>query len=751
MPTIVAERKVLTQTGATSATIGLPAHSSGDLLVVTASQNYGSGGNITCATSGWSVIAAHKYGTGIYDTKIAFLAKKATSSAETSPVLSSTDAQPWATMAWVVKGWNDTGTIGDAFANITTGTVNAANSADGRSATMRVTGVTTATDNCLVMAMLSFQSTNTLGTDPIDRTQFLGSMESASHQLVVGYKYQATAGATGDFDFNSDYTFTYQMTSIVVAIKDGAAGYHMPYFTAQPITVLDPWYGTNTTMGNTIAGSLSIATLLGRTANKVAGSTLANGGCSLTDSALDLPVAAANSQIYGYQRDLNLSRDMSTGFFLGTYRFISPASAEYIGLNNTSETGICVTLLDASNNYSTWGVAGLGDKDLSADGRNIYVIQTNQSTDTRIASSGTLSKSAVKKVMASMRGVYGVSRAAFSQMIHVPAAGFSISGGGTASPINGERLERFIGKGYALACIKDGVSYVPLLFTGNFNVDFDLYNLRFPTRYSTGYSAAHVDDGALGLTINASASAVVKMTNGQFSSGSKWHFVIHASSSASASYNFSGRTLVNAVVTLRPVCTFSGMGFVNCTDIAQNDATITGCTFSASSITADNIADISSSSFKSGGTGHAITITAAGTYTISGLTFTGYGADDTTDAAIYNNSGGVVTLSVSGGGSTPTIRNGAGASTTVESGAGITVEGLVTGSRVVAKKVSDNTVLFNGSESTGSITFFTTYIGAIKLEARKASASPFYKPWVTLITPVSGQTSVVTALQELDE
>ena len=146
-----------------------------------------------------------------------------------------------------------------------------------------------------------------------------------------------------------------------------------------------------------------------------------------------------------------------------------------------------------------------------------------------------------------------------------------------------------------------------------------------------------------------------------------------------------------------------------------------------------------------------MTITVPGSYTISGLDFVGYGADDTTDAAIYNNSGGAITLSVSGGGSTPTVRNGTSASTTVESGAGITVEGLVTGSRVVAKKVSDNTVLFNGSESTGSITFFTTYIGAIKLEARKASASPFYKPWVTLITPVSGQTSVVTALQELDE
>ena len=144
-------------------------------------------------------------------------------------------------------------------------------------------------------------------------------------------------------------------------------------------------------------------------------------------------------------------------------------------------------------------------------------------------------------------------------------------------------------------------------------------------------------------------------------------------------------------------------------------------------------------------------ITQPGTFAFVGNTFEGYDLDGTTDAAIYNNSGGHVVLNVSGGGDTPTVRNGAGATTDVVSGAQITVVGLAAGSQVKVTKVSNGDVLFNGTEAGGQISFSTTYLGAVRVEARKASASPFYKPWATQATTVSGQTVEVTALQELDE
>jgi hypothetical protein len=71
-----------------------------------------------------------------------------------------------------------------------------------------------------------------------------------------------------------------------------------------------------------------------------------------------------------------------------------------------------------------------------------------------------------------------------------------------------------------------------------------------------------------------------------------------------------------------------------------------------------------------------------GTYTFSGNLFSGYGSDSTTNAAVYNNSGGSVTLNISGGGSTPTVRNGTGASTTLNNSVTVTLTGLKNPSEV---------------------------------------------------------------------
>jgi hypothetical protein len=124
--------------------------------------------------------------------------------------------------------------------------------------------------------------------------------------------------------------------------------------------------------------------------------------------------------------------------------------------------------------------------------------------------------------------------------------------------------------------------------------------------------------------------------------------------------------------------------------ITHAGATIDGCSFSShptaagsSMITTANPSTITDCTFdNTGGTGHAIVITAAGTYTFDGNLFAGYGADGTTSAAIYNNSGGLVTLNITGGGSTPTVRNGAGASTTINSNVSVTLTGLKNPSEV---------------------------------------------------------------------
>jgi len=73
------------------------------------------------------------------------------------------------------------------------------------------------------------------------------------------------------------------------------------------------------------------------------------------------------------------------------------------------------------------------------------------------------------------------------------------------------------------------------------------------------------------------------------------------------------------------------------------------------------------SDFISGGTGHGIELGSNTPVSIDfqNMSFSGYGANGTTNAALYNNSGKTITIYLSGTGSAPSVRNGTGADTII--------------------------------------------------------------------------------------
>lgn len=186
---------------------------------------------------------------------------------------------------------------------------------------------------------------------------------------------------------------------------------------------------------------------------------------------------------------------------------------------------------------------------------------------------------------------------------------------------------------------------------------------------------------------------------------SRWSLTIDATTNSFTDTN--GTWKGADQLTLAATATLTGTTFVDCNKITQNGATLDGCVVLEAN-TADGVAFIESDdpslisdcSF-SFSDGHAIEITAPGTYTFDGNVFSGYGADDTNDAAIFNDSGGLVTLNVGGGGTTPTIRNGTGASTQVNSNVSVTVQPIEPGSEVRAFRTSDKVEL-DGVESAAS-------------------------------------------------
>jgi hypothetical protein len=137
--------------------------------------------------------------------------------------------------------------------------------------------------------------------------------------------------------------------------------------------------------------------------------------------------------------------------------------------------------------------------------------------------------------------------------------------------------------------------------------------------------------------------------------------------------------------------TFSG------NSISQYDPTIvsgTGSGNGAVLLDADGTTGWSDLTFTSRGTGHAIYITATGTYSFNNFAYIGYAGVNgvTGNEVVYNNSGGLVTINVVGGGN-PTIRNGTGASTVVNNNVSITVTNLKdnTEVRVYLTSTLDNT------------------------------------------------------------
>lgn len=181
------------------------------------------------------------------------------------------------------------------------------------------------------------------------------------------------------------------------------------------------------------------------------------------------------------------------------------------------------------------------------------------------------------------------------------------------------------------------------------------------------------------------ASTVFNLTNCIFTgvgTNNPGRLVYNNASTASTLTGCSFATF--GISTLRAGVTVNGCTWRNSGDITQNGATIDASTFARTRIVSNNPSLITNSDFTGDATKHGIELTTPGTYTLNGLQFSGFGATGTTSAAIYNNSGGAVTLNISGGGSTPTIRNGTGATTTVVASANLSFTGLKADSEVRA-------------------------------------------------------------------
>lgn len=267
------------------------------------------------------------------------------------------------------------------------------------------------------------------------------------------------------------------------------------------------------------------------------------------------------------------------------------------------------------------------------------------------------------------------------------------------------------------------VSTIPLAFgDGTSDVSFvdSEKSLAFPP-LANGVNTFQNYLDSIGVEIQATAGSTVKLTNSQIGASVPYSFEVDAV--AGSTVDLTGNSYVFATASLDADVTYNRQLFVGGEGVKDNDAEIRGSTFIVNDQVGSGNAivdwkattDIESCTFElSSGTSdaHAIKITAAGTYTFTDLTFTGFGSDGSNTAAIINDTGGVVVLNVFEG-LAPTVKNGVGAATTVNVLTTLTLTGLQPDSEVRVFDAGTTTELA-GVENSG--TTFTANISASSVD-----------------------------------
>ena len=651
---------------AATITVELPEHATNDLLLVFGAKD-------AVANGAWTEIAAGGWTIGGYNNSTGasgfWAYKKATSSSETNPVFSQGDVDSIMAVAISIQGINTTTPI-----NVSTG-----NGVTATSGQPSIDGVETTSSNCLVFYAVAADSG--WGLTPYSGLQRIVSDDTGSTTLGVGWMFQATAGATGTRNFYGALAAGDDHTKFVVAVNDdGSATFIPPYHDIDTTMaeIVEPFTGTFYPFGGAWQTSLSIATIGSKSTAYDAITSVNDSGVNPFHASARITPALSKTNLGGTQFNFASAKDLTGGFLLGSTKFLT--ARDYIDTGFISNGGIQICLADSSNNYKSWMVGAQRSKTTSSDNRNFFAIQVDQSTDTGYATSVTPpTKTAIDKLLFVESSPLGIPAQDISQLVKINKA--VIAGGSSTLPLSFTDLVSIL-NGYILpfAPIQgDGgiLCYCPIQIGGSkaVAVDAENFSIQFPRQasQSTGYLDFHVDESVVGLIFDGRSGDVIKLRNGLIQSASKYKFEFLATVSTAATWDFTGLTVIGAIPTLRNIGTtggFQSMSFIDCDQIAQNgatlnDVTINGTLHATAALLANDPSRIKNCSFISGGTKHAIEITAPGTYTFEGNTFTGFGANGTNSAAIFNDSGGAVTLNIYGGGKTPTVRNGAGASTTV--------------------------------------------------------------------------------------
>lgn len=676
-----------------------PQIDAGDYLVAFIAIRPGTTGTMS-STGGWT-----QYNAGTSTPTVRLLVwSKVASASETPPTFTWSGSAPsWSIVIHAIKDYDTTTPI-HTFSHLN----NAA------STTFTVPAITTTTNNCLLVYGCSSDSSTPMPTTTDIYWRAMGTTTAAQTNAMTGTFQQDASGTKASFTLTGIQSRVSQFT--ILAFNNASGGSKEINKIANVTRIRD--------MGNYDTGAF--LTFAAPNAG-VSGLTSIN-GINLTGNTSTVSASVTSNStmwFYQYQWAFNLSSggvDVWEGAWntlaapVNIQNKIVSQSFALLQTQFSPVYGTIIVFADASNNWVAYELIA----------RKNYVFNTQLvkhiaiGTTTAYASGGTIDWTAVTKVgWFTARRSTGTSAQNLAVSRLLINDGTTLIGGGVNNPINYGKFQE------AIYNASLGASHSNLQGAGQFfnrssmqigngtattYVNVSGQSFEFPTASDATWAGSAASD-KFELRVKSSVNDVLDFSSSLFNTSIQQNLIIDPTGTLPTTPpDFSGSVWLGwDIENNLSGWEFKSTVFKN-SKITLNgglitDSTLTGKTGITTVIT-NNPENISGCSFTSGGTGHAIEITATGTYDFFNNTFSGYGADGTTNACIYNNSGGLVTLVLQAADQVPTVRNGAGASTVLDiPPVAVTVPSALENSRIQIYNVTTSTEIDNAVVGAGGYSY----------------------------------------------
>lgn len=710
-----------TSTTGTTIAIPVPAYTANNLLIaiITADTYDATGGFTTSATGqGWTLI--HQT---VNTSLQSMYWKLAAVSEPASYTFTSTDSETYNGCIISIEDVNTTNPFGNPAVRTTANEAGPANFA--------MPQITTNANNSLILYAFSGSAAGVpsmLQGPVVSLLAADGTAESTS----VGWGFQPFIGTTSNaVRVSSVATGAGVSTTLQIAPPSGGAIIVPTYPAADDSIYVDPLNGTtayntntavaataDTNYGTSLGGFTAADATIAATTDvginsfhSVPRLTSINNSTNL--AGVELVLAAANRPNTA-GKNIICHVGPSTEGQLQRFSSVSSGRGIWFGMRSNTALG------GATSGYKIWQVYGVEKGSLRHQ-----PIVINPSALNFKANSGILDPNVIASFGFWVSGT-GVTTTIWDIASLWVLDTTTICGGNAANPvqITGIAVSAADGK-ERKSVVKQGSSqaiiYQPLQFgnggTNPIYLNLDATAIEFPRQYNSATKDVQYNsvDNVAGITYYAGPNDTIIHTNAVVSSASKFKFGLHPSSNTFATYDFAGLSVIGAGnITLNKAITIDGMTINSYGSLDLSSATfinsiienppstnnsliittasnIDYCDITTTTVAANNyLTSISNPTvftycnfYGSASSGHSIRITSPGTYSFTGNKFFNYGSSNTGSAAIFNDSGGLVTLNISGGGSTPSYRNGVSSNTVINNTVSLTLTGLKPNSDIV--------------------------------------------------------------------